>query len=282
MPDQLPKAYLRIDPNIDQTRPDLADYVRLMCAANRQPRRGRFKSLAVVAAVVGRAKAKRYLEQGDLVQVEGGALYLDGWDHWQEGDVTVGDRVRRLRAKRSQTVTQPLQPPLPDRISPSEALGDRRRDTEKAPTTRTQGKNGAGSPSRPTAHEPRLTKDQLEAWRSFAAPQWRAFKSAWLGRGFLWPPAGEDGDDDTTQRGLLWQIADARPSELGAWVRLAPGSHPREVIDYVLTRWHQIREDVGLEETEAKAVQARRRDAPQRAGAILDRLATQVEERAAG
>src|SRR3990170_5511927 len=121
---QLPKAYLRIDPNIDQTRPDLAAYVRLMCAANRQPRRGRFKSLDLIAAIVGRAAAKRYVASGDLILDADGRYYLDGWDPWQEGDLTVGDRVRRLRGRRNPSVsaalpgrftdvTEPLQSPTP-------------------------------------------------------------------------------------------------------------------------------------------------------------------------
>ena len=136
---QLPKAYLRIDPNIDQTRPDLAAYVRLMCAANRQPRRGRFKSLDLIAAIVGRAAAKRYITSGDLVLDADGRYVLDGWDSWQEGDLTVGDRMRRLRRKRHGTVTGGVTASSPDRIAdrnaPSEASGVRRQASDDSPAS---------------------------------------------------------------------------------------------------------------------------------------------------
>lgn len=137
---QLPKAYLRLDPNVDQTHPDLEGLIRLMCAANRQPHRGRFKSRAVVELVIGRSRAKAFVDRGDLVEQDG-RLYLDGWDEWQEGDLTVGDRQRRIRAKRAGGVTQPLPdrdntvtPALPealqDRDRPSEALGRKAEDVE--------------------------------------------------------------------------------------------------------------------------------------------------------
>jgi hypothetical protein len=108
---QLPKAYLRLDPNVDQTHPDLEGLIRLMCAANRQPQRGRFKSRAIVEIIVGRSRAKAFIERGDLIPQDGGRFYLDSWDEWQEGDMTVGERQKRIRQKRAGAVT----PPLPDR-----------------------------------------------------------------------------------------------------------------------------------------------------------------------
>jgi hypothetical protein len=104
----LPKAYLRIDPNIDQTHPDnLDDFIRLLCAANRQPRRGWFTSRTVLASIFGRPATARFYARGDVVDKPDGVL-VPGWDTWQEGDLTVGDRVRRYRdSHRSNNVTEP-------------------------------------------------------------------------------------------------------------------------------------------------------------------------------
>ena len=96
---QLPKAYLRIDPNLDSTHPSPGDMVALMCAANRQPKRGRFKTPELAERVLGRALYRRSVERGDLIR-QRSAVYVDGWDEWQEGDFTVGERMTRLRDKR--------------------------------------------------------------------------------------------------------------------------------------------------------------------------------------
>lgn len=121
----LPKAYLRISPDLDQHEDPMV-MVLLICAANRQPQRGRFKSSAVVERIIGRKRFAKCVARGDLVH-EGTAWYLDGWDEWQEGDLTVGERMRRLREKRgvasnrNLTVSQGVSQPYPERIPPSEA-----------------------------------------------------------------------------------------------------------------------------------------------------------------
>lgn len=97
---QLPKAYLRIDPNIDHTHTSPGDMVTLLCAANRQPRRGLFKSPELALKVLGRGLLTRALKRGDLVS-HGDGLYVAGWDEWQEGDFTVGERMKRLRRRRN-------------------------------------------------------------------------------------------------------------------------------------------------------------------------------------
>jgi hypothetical protein len=122
----LPKAYLRISPDLDQHEDPLV-MVILICAANRQPRRGRFKSTAIVERLVGRKRFRECVVRGDLIH-EGTAWYLDGWDEWQEGDHTVGDRMARLRARRGVGSNRELSA-YPDRIPASEAsrrLGVRR------------------------------------------------------------------------------------------------------------------------------------------------------------
>lgn len=135
---QLPKAYLRIDPNID-THPDPEAMLLLVVWANRQPRRGRFRDLAVMRRVIGAKRLQAALERGDLVPCDEGH-YLAGWDEWQEGDVTVGERVSRIRERRDgQRAPEPpsntdadlrdssryttVSEPLLERYPPSEALG---------------------------------------------------------------------------------------------------------------------------------------------------------------
>jgi len=147
---QLPKAYLRLDPNIDRTHEAPSEMLLLICEANRQPRRGRFKNVTVLRRVLGPSKARRAMNRHDVITLrehdpedcpldscDGGAdaepemLYLDGWDQWQEGDITVGERQRRIRGRpRSRNgVTPPsrprndrsVTPPLHNRAAPSEA-----------------------------------------------------------------------------------------------------------------------------------------------------------------
>lgn len=120
---QLPKAYLRLDPNAD-AHPDLDAMVRFMCWANRQPDRGRFKTLDVMRKLIGRKRLQACIDRGDVEQIPDGRWLLVAWDDWQEGDLTVGERVARLRDRRrykvtNGTVTSTVTKPLP----PSEALG---------------------------------------------------------------------------------------------------------------------------------------------------------------
>lgn len=96
----LPKAYLRFDPNLDSTHPAPGDMIAVLCAANRQPWRGRFKSPALASRVLGRALYRRSVERGDLILNGEGCVYVDGWDEWQEHDWTVGERMRRVRARK--------------------------------------------------------------------------------------------------------------------------------------------------------------------------------------
>jgi hypothetical protein len=95
----LPKAYLRIDPNLDATHPAPGDMVALLCAANRQPRRGVFKSEAIAKAALGPRLFARSVDRGDL-RANGVGYFVDGWEEWQEGDINVGERMRRLRDRR--------------------------------------------------------------------------------------------------------------------------------------------------------------------------------------
>ena len=114
--DGMPRAYLRIDPNLDQTMPDVDAFVRLLCSAARQPERGRFRDRSLLDRAIGRAKTRRAIERGDVVAQEDGRLYVVGWDEWQEGDYTVGERMRRMRNRRKRTTVTPVtEPPSPAR-----------------------------------------------------------------------------------------------------------------------------------------------------------------------
>jgi hypothetical protein len=129
----------------------------------------------------------------------------------------------------------------------------------------------AGQPSKNGA-EPRLTKAQLQAWATFE-PKWDPFKAVWLARGFLHPPAGSPDGDDTSQRGLLFQVLDAWPNAIVGWAREAPGKTSREVIDYILERWHEKREEAGATEDWFATPGPSKSEAAESVGAILSRLA---------
>lgn len=105
------RAYLRLDPAYDERKSDYPDgpYATLIacfCLAEMQPTRGRFRSLRFLKALLaGRGRHVKYLiDHGDLVVLEDGRVYVDGWDEWQEGDWKVGERVARVRNRRK-TVT---------------------------------------------------------------------------------------------------------------------------------------------------------------------------------
>lgn len=130
----LPRAYLRMSPNLDQ-HPDPGGMVLLLCAANRQPRRGRFRDKATLVRALGGARFRRLVARGDIVVGDDGWFYVEGWDVWQEGDLTVAERqarIRENRVTRSRSSNGDVTPPaLLDRDSLSEATGDRRKgDTE--------------------------------------------------------------------------------------------------------------------------------------------------------
>lgn len=132
MKGQLPKAYLRIDPNLDQTHPDPGLFVRLLCAGARQPRRGLFRDRAVLTVCLGIRAVEKLLARGDVKEREDGTVVIDGWEIWQEGDMTVGERMRRYRNKdRNAAVTNGVTQPWQNRNGPSEASGVKALGTEQ-------------------------------------------------------------------------------------------------------------------------------------------------------
>jgi hypothetical protein len=112
---QLPKAYLRLDPNIDQVHPeDLEGFVRLLCVAARQQRRGRFRERATLDAIFGKRLVDRFMARRDIIP-EDDHWYVDGWEEWQEGDWTVSERKARIRSRHDRSDTVPE--PYPDRAA---------------------------------------------------------------------------------------------------------------------------------------------------------------------
>ena len=99
----MPRAYLRMSPDLDQ-HPDPLAMVRAMCAAARQPERGRFRHQVTLERAVGKRQFRFMVERGDIVPAGSGVgVYLAGWDEWQEGDWTVAERMRRMRQRRKET-----------------------------------------------------------------------------------------------------------------------------------------------------------------------------------
>lgn len=105
------RAYIRLDPSFDERKCDYPDgaYAALVgsfCLAEHQPERGRFRSRRYLAGLLEkRGRWVSYLiEHGDLLVLDGGRLYVDGWDEWQEGDWKVSERVNRIRTRPRGTV----------------------------------------------------------------------------------------------------------------------------------------------------------------------------------
>lgn len=111
------RAYLRVDPGlyerkvVEQGYPPalFAAFVGVLCLAEHQPKRGRFRNALVLRALLcplGRF-VPELIRRTDLIVQPDGSLYVDGWDEWQEGDWKVGERVGRIRnrPRRAKTVT---------------------------------------------------------------------------------------------------------------------------------------------------------------------------------
>jgi hypothetical protein len=135
----LPRAYIRIDPAIIDRHPDPGAMLTVLCLAERQHPRGRFRGTDILDARLGRATVRKLLKRGDLIE-QGGLVYVEGWDEWQEGDWKVGERMSRVRSRRHTTVTNTrpgddeggqggapatVTSPSPKRHPPSEASGVR-------------------------------------------------------------------------------------------------------------------------------------------------------------
>jgi hypothetical protein len=163
--DALPRAYLRIDPNIDQVYPELrSTFVGLLCAAHRQPERGRFRDRRLVEQLCGRAYVGRAFDRGDLCVLEDGRVYLLGWDEWQEGDMTVAERMRRMRDRRKRnSVTRGSSPPRSGVTTDAVAKGSTSpvvggSDSDSPPPPAERGRRKSGTSPRQLGRSPRDTE----------------------------------------------------------------------------------------------------------------------------
>ena len=105
------RAYIRVDPGFYENKVIEDGYplaaigalVGCLCLAEMQPTRGRFRDTVVLRALLGpAAKWVPYLiDHGDLILMDSGSIYVDGWDEWQEGDVTVKERMQRIRNRKA-------------------------------------------------------------------------------------------------------------------------------------------------------------------------------------
>jgi hypothetical protein len=127
-----------------------------------------------------------------------------------------------------------------------------------------------------------LTLAERDEWSGFG-PEWDAFRSAWLERGFRHPPHGSADDDpdapSPSQRALLYSVLDAWPTELPRWIAEAPkGLSSSQVVAHVIDRWHGKR-DEGVERAsrqETAAAEAKRAEAEppkdRRVSAMIEEL----------
>src|SRR5688500_10843993 len=99
------RAYLRLDPHLADHKAAYPDgafraFIECLIFAEPQPKRGRFRNERLLRVLLEkRGRWVPYLiSHGDLMHSgTGDELYVDGWDEWQEGDVTVPERMKRLR-----------------------------------------------------------------------------------------------------------------------------------------------------------------------------------------
>lgn len=135
------RAYHRVDPLMDErkghyTPAQFGAFLKVQLVAGRQTKRGSFRSVAALKAMLPGPYAKHVdhlIAEGDLDLMADGTVYLDGWNEWQEGDLTVRDRMARLRNRqrnndRNQAVPEPSQrtgpPPSPQTPLPPPHVGD--------------------------------------------------------------------------------------------------------------------------------------------------------------
>lgn len=95
---------------------------------------------------------------------------------------------------------------------------------------------------------PTLSKRERDAWSTFGS-EWDEVKAVWIARGLRLPPAGAPSEgDESTQRGVLFQVLDARPGDLVRWIREAPGKSSHDVVRHVLEQWHAVRAEAGVDD----------------------------------
>jgi hypothetical protein len=121
------RHYIRIDPHLTQKKKcypagALAAFVTVLCEAEAQPERGFFRNIALLRVLL--EKLKRWIpymiDQGDLIVLPDGRLYVEGWIEWQEGNWKVAERMQRVRERRRLTVQEVTVPTV---TAPHESYG---------------------------------------------------------------------------------------------------------------------------------------------------------------
>jgi hypothetical protein len=137
------RSYFRVDPKMVErklaagyTPAQIGAFVMLLCQAEQQPQRGRFRSLVELRAAMdcmveeagptaGMSKHVSFLlSRKDVVKLPEGPYYVDGWDEWQEGNWQVAERMRRVRERQTAngpitgTDTGPVTPPVTGAVTP--------------------------------------------------------------------------------------------------------------------------------------------------------------------
>lgn len=133
------RHYIRLDPRLPDNKESYSDgllsaFLLTFCFCEHQPERGRFRNRGVLSALLGRRARHidRLLATGDLVLLQDGRLYFDGWDEWQEGNWQVAERMQRVRErKRASDVTVAVTPPVtPVAVTPSYIAENREQKTK--------------------------------------------------------------------------------------------------------------------------------------------------------
>lgn len=125
------RAYIRVDPGLFDRKVFEDDYplgavaalVGCLCYGETQAIRGTFRDAALLRALLGPAGrwVPYLIEHGDLIEQPNGHLYIDGWHEWQEGDVTVPERMARIRNRNKDRNGARNENRMPDRIPPVKA-----------------------------------------------------------------------------------------------------------------------------------------------------------------
>ena len=166
------RAYLRLDPHATDHKADYPDgafraFFETLCHAEQQPQRGRFRNRKLLAVLLEkRSRWIPYLiEHGDLVETPSGKLYVDGWDEWQEGDVTVSERMRRLRSRqKGVTPTDTPAVTVGTVTPPSSGSGGGSGKHSAEAGGRSAAQPFMGFPPKPTASLDDIRRQEQEAW----------------------------------------------------------------------------------------------------------------------
>lgn len=120
------RAYHRVDPLMDErkghyTPAQFGAFLKVQLLAGRQTNRGRFRSIAALKNLLPTSYVRFVdflVDEGDLAVLTDGTVYVDGWDEWQEGDLTVKDRMARLRNRqRNGGVTSAVTPTVTSTVT---------------------------------------------------------------------------------------------------------------------------------------------------------------------